>query len=426
MFDVEVAGHPIVRLDAMRRRVRVQLVIPVVGRCVDVTAQPATPAQALRDAAAARRVDLAEVAAAAYRSATEAAAAAAAWTPRPDSPLVATFGGVAFPLLGALYDEGGSPLGEVPPWAEATLGAASLREAGVAAFGSTSTRPVRAALVEALRPLSGGVIDLSGLLVGLIGAPTLEPDRLAALLSSQRVAQRGPVGVDTSVLELARRIVARWGAIRAERVLREALERADGVTRLVDTVRYADWLGDHGPADRLPNGLDELHDVHRALLRSAPANADADAEGRPAAATPRRRRRRGNLHQPLAAPVGFAPVTATTALPAPPAVEGLDGVTLGELDFVVPRVADDLSRWGRLMSNCLGSFAPSVAAGRSSIIGVRRRNRLVYALEVTPARALRQFCGRANRIPDDPHRHQILEFLVERGVIDAASIPRDA
>jgi len=102
----------------------------------------------------------------------------------------------------------------------------------------------------------------------------------------------------------------------------------------------------------------------------------------------------------------------------PEAVEALDGETVDDLTFVVPRTSGDLRRWGREMSNCLGDFAPAVESGLSINIGVRHSNRLLYAVEATPQRALRQFCGRANRVPNPLHNRIVLTALVAAGVID--------
>ena len=84
-----------------------------------------------------------------------------------------------------------------------------------------------------------------------------------------------------------------------------------------------------------------------------------------------------------------------------PAVRALDGQTVGDLTFVVPRTAGDLQRWGRLLSNCLGDFGAAVACGRSTIIGIERANALAFAVEVGAGGAIRQFAGQANRAPGD-------------------------
>lgn len=70
------------------------------------------------------------------------------------------------------------------------------------------------------------------------------------------------------------------------------------------------------------------------------------------------------------------------------------------------------------MSNCLGDFATEVVTGRSSIVGIERGRRLAYAIEVTNSGEIRQFNGRANRIPNKKDRVPIITALVESGAID--------
>ena len=98
------------------------------------------------------------------------------------------FGGIAFPLLGAAYDLGASPLEEIPRWAGPVLAAPTVADGARTAFGASATRPVRRALVEAIRPLPTGQVDLTVLALALMASDVLEPDRLARVLCAPRVA----------------------------------------------------------------------------------------------------------------------------------------------------------------------------------------------------------------------------------------------
>lgn len=69
------------------------------------------------------------------------------------------------------------------------------------------------------------------------------------------------------------------------------------------------------------------------------------------------------------------------------------------------------------MSNCLGDFSAAAVAGRSVIIGVRRSNRLVYAVELTASAEIRQICGPANRAPRPSDRRSIVRMLAQAGAI---------
>ena len=92
----------------------------------------------------------------------------------------------------------------------------------------------------------------------------------------------------------------------------------------------------------------------------------------------------------------------------------------GPFTLVLARSASDLARWGRMLSNCLGSFAPACAEGRSVIIGVRRDDALRYAIELTPTGVVRQFSGRANGRPRPADRRTVIGALVDRGLVDTA------
>ena len=120
----------------------------------------------------------------------------------------------------------------------------------------------------------------------------------------------------------------------------------------------------------------------------------------------------------LAPTTELRPVHSNTALPLPAATRSLHGTAAGSLRLVLPRTAGDLGRWGRLLGNCLGDFAPSAASGRALIVGVERANRLLYAVEINPNRCIRQFSGRGNRPPAPTDRLLVVEALVAAAVVD--------
>lgn len=126
-------------------------------------------------------------------------------------------------------------------------------------------------------------------------------------------------------------------------------------------------------------------------------------------------------HQPvLAAPPTAITVTAATPLPVTPALAEVHERAVGELTLVVPRTVGDLDRWGRMMSNCLGTYGPAVVSGQSTIIGVERAGTLTYVVEIREARTVRQFNGPANRpVPDEVQRAVIGELRAV-GILAAA------
>lgn len=406
-------------------RVRIGLVMPVLDRVVDVSVQPSSAVLALEEAARRSGVPMSAVERDTRVALAAAATTSGAWQPPREIDLVAAFGGAAFPLLGAAYDRGAAPVRELPRWAEPILARATVREGAIAAFGAAATRPVRRALVEALHPLEDGGIDLGALGVAVMAHDTLEPDRLARVLGAARVRQSSLQWPDRSAARATRQVLGRWGPVRTERVLIEALGRPDGVAVLLQTLEHSRQLGDHGPPDPLPGRLDELHDAHRSLLRSA-----TSAPPRPArrhlpdpVATERSTGPTRRSHRPLGPPVTARAVGPHVSLPVPARLRRIDGYRCGELTLVLPHTAGDLERWGRLLSNCLSDFATAVLAGRSTLVGVQRRNSLVYVVELTPTGAVRQFCARANRRPPEHDRQRVLDAL--RAVLDDDAVNDD-
>jgi hypothetical protein len=381
---------------------------------------------------------------AAARSAIhEAAQQAGAWSPSSQQCLRSAFGGIAFPLLAAAYDAGASAIDEVPRWAAPVLAARTVGDGARVAFGTQATRPVRRALVRALEPGPGGTLDLAVLALGLVGAAALEPDRLARVLQAERVVHPPSDLPGPADLRAARAVLAEWGEERAESalvesVLVEAAGRADGLRLLLEATVYARQLGDHGPYP-LPRTLEGLHDVHRALMRTAavppepdPRRRAPEREAAPPAlrdVEPRdRERRRPEPPRPGLAPRALPPPRNAASRPGDRLVpssrlRALDGSSVGDLTFVLPHAEGDLHRWGRLLSNCLADFGTAALTGRSLIIGVQRHNQLTYAVELTPAGVIRQFSGRRNRPPRNEDLCRVIDALVDAGVVDAAAPP---
>jgi hypothetical protein len=72
------------------------------------------------------------------------------------------------------------------------------------------------------------------------------------------------------------------------------------------------------------------------------------------------------------------------------------------------------------LGNCLGSFGPAAAAGRSWLVGVETGDRLAYCLELSSKRAVRQFLAFRNRAVPTHHARRVLLYLAERHVVDPA------
>ena len=186
-IDVCVDGRPVLRLVPLDGRVRVGLTVPGLDRVVDISVQPIAACRSLEDAGRRARVPASAVEADARSAVTEAATRSGGWMPGGQVDLLTAFSGVAFPLLGAAHDAGTPPVPDVPRWAEPMLGAATVADGAAIAFGARSTRPVRRALVETLRPQPDArEAGLGVIALALTGCDVLEPDRLARLLRAER------------------------------------------------------------------------------------------------------------------------------------------------------------------------------------------------------------------------------------------------
>ena len=279
------------------------------GRVVDVSLQPAAACEMLRDAGQGGSHPPSAIETAARDALFEARDRCASWAPPASADLLAGFGGAAFPLLAAAYDAGSAPVREVPRWAEAVVAARTAREGAIAAFGDRTTRPVVRALVDALSPADSSEVGFSNLALAMIGTDALQPDCLARVLGAAAVTHPVQHLPDPSTLHDARRTVARWGPIRAERVLLDAAATADGLRVLLDTIRYARQMHGHGPAV-LPNGLADLHDVYRSRMISAaepPPREEPPPRPPRAAARDRRPHRPRRPPAPPGGPAGTPP-----------------------------------------------------------------------------------------------------------------------
>lgn len=422
---VLTAQTDVLAFTARSGRVSVGLVVPPKPRVVDLSARPGAVTLRLTATAVTLGEHPAQLESAARAAAFEAAALADATLPDREVDLLGILGAIAFPILSATYDLGATPVTCLPRWAVPVFERPTVGDAARVAFDASATRTVRRAMVESLRPLADGTVDLSSLALALMAAPVVQPDRLARILSADRVRQDPAALPDPATLRASRRTLEAWGPVRVERIMSEAAGLPDGLSLVLRAIAYADDLGDHGPSGSLPHRLHELHDVHRALIRS-PAASDPPAPA-PTAPVPAPTPvpAQAPRQQPTPPPhlALRAPATRGRVRPGAPILHQqkhrrLDGLVRGDLTLVLPRTAGDLARWGRLMSNCLGDFAAAAVSGQSAIIGVRRSNRLVYAVELTSSGEIRQFCGTANRAPRPSDRRLIVGTLAEVGAID--------
>ncbi|MCU0270094.1 MAG: PcfJ domain-containing protein [Acidimicrobiales bacterium] len=388
MFDLG-AGGGVTGLAATPDggRVRVGLILPVRRRVVDVSIQPGAVEGAVTGSSGATHGRCApstgEVACWLRRSAE---VVGNDHVPAGDD-LVAVAGAAAFPLLGVAYRCGAAAEREVPRWACPVLTRSTARDAARAAFGvRAATRPVVGALASALLPgREGGPVRFGPLALALMGCDVLEPDDVARLL---RQASEGPIvgWPSPESLAAARTMFAALGRRGALGVLGDVAARPDGFPHLA--IVLVAYHGALSVPTRPANRLDEF-------AAQVVAGLPVDPHPEPPVSAPR------------------APS------PWPPPL-GVHGRTVADLRLVEPRTEAELAAWGRLLGNCLATYAEAQAAGRSRLVGVERQGRLRYCLELTGDGTLRQFLGERNRPVPASDRRAVLDVLRACGVLRRA------
>ena len=116
-----------------------------------------------------------------------------------------------------------------------------------------------------------------------------------------------------------------------------------------------------------------------------------------------------------APPLAAAPIPRPVPRPAAARVERREPVPAGRIEYcepwrrlhrarrgsvelVLPATADEVHRWGQALDNCLGIYARAAEDGRTLIVGIKRDERLVGAVQIsTFDRTIIQIEGRSNR-----------------------------
>ncbi|MEZ5311099.1 MAG: PcfJ domain-containing protein [Microthrixaceae bacterium] len=413
--DVSIGERRILVLTPLDGHVRIGLAMPGIDRVVDLSSQPSAVIKVLREAAATAGTPWGQVEKVMMDAIAVAAESSGAVLPSGCLPS-GTLAAAAFPLLAQAFTPGSSQDWTIPNWAEPILASRTIADATRVAFGDKSTKSVRRAMALSLRPDGAPAqMNLDRLALALMGRDVLQPDRIARVLTAGHVDQSGH-RVDTTAIKDARRVVVRWGDVRCESVLTDAAGDPSGIDTLLATIAYAQQLKDDGPADPLPNRLAELHDSYRVLMRTATVRItpDASAQQSPLPDAP---------HHVLASRTGRQRLDPSVAIDYPTPIAALNGMAIADMRLVLPRTTGDLTRWGRILSNCLDSYDGDAVRGISYIIGIHRNQRLTYAVEVTQSGVLRQFNGHANRRPRSNDRDQVVSALLEAGVIDRRQQP---
>lgn len=442
--DVVVADRTVLRVTADVGHIRVSLVMPGIDRSVEITASPGSAVHALNEAAERAGVPLSQVHAQALGCVDDAAREAGAWLgATTNDSLLARLGGGAFAMLGAAYEWGAQPVSNVPSWALDALRATDPRSAARSLFGDQATRPVGVAFARSLVRVDAAPVDFSRIGLALMGASVLQPDHLAEVLVAPGAPWPTNALPTPSLLVDAQRVVRLWGPAHTRDYLLQGALDDQGRRAFIDCLTFAGDLGPHAPI-RLPGSLVDLVDVYRTHVRTnvyAPVTRLPRIDQRLRDCTdvqdPTESRVRGAQTPPrdvhvapghrLEAPnygMRHAPrvgadvtVTPNSVIPHPAWLRHIDGTTFLRYTFVLPRTCRDLTRWSRVMHNCLDSFGRAAMAGESHLVGVMWQGSLRYVIEINRDRRIRQFSGRSNRVPDVREHDAIVAQLRTREVL---------
>jgi hypothetical protein len=213
------------------------------------------------------------------------------------------------------------------------------------------------------------------------------------------------------------------------RLLTEAASRPDGPALLTRTALLLTGLP-CAVRNQLPSTLDDLHARCLELTPLDPRPA------RIVVVPPPPLPQALHMERPIARRRTPAPGVPTRALAPPagpershpdasslsyrPEVWALHGTYASPtLRFVLPRSVGEVRHWGRILSNCLGTYSSAAQDGRSVLIGVERNDTLAYCTEWDPARrAIRQMLGPRNRAVAATHAADIVCALLAAGLLD--------
>ncbi|MCC7078580.1 MAG: PcfJ domain-containing protein [Acidimicrobiia bacterium] len=421
--------EPRLRVSRAGARVRAELLFLSGKRAVDLSTRPAAVLDVLAAAAGGFGPDGGDrpvLAERLHRRSRE----WQTWAPGAgtDTGALAALGGMTHPVLGFAYDAGVRPAGEIPLWASPALGQESAVDAARMAFGPKATRPVMRAFVGCMAPSPDASeaerpeVQWWQVGVALAGARVLEPDHLAAVMSTP-ARPVGTVPTNDDVADM-RRALELLGPSVAARLAVDALGRDTG-RHLLGILRL--FLTVHRDLERQPpSRLDRLERDCLAVARVDPGPRRPYPQCG-TAPPPRPRANAEAAPDPETAALAIprlAPPVRRRVLPPrfeyPPRIADLHGTAIGELTLVLPWSAHELTVWGRSQQNCLGGFGLAVAAGMSVVVGVRRGRQLVAALELRPeSRTIMQFLGPHNRPVPAGMARPVITYLRLCGLVDS-------
>jgi len=353
---------------------------------------------------------------------------------------------LGYPLVGLARSRGVRPPPFIPRWAEPVLVAAEPRAAARAVFGQRASRRVARALATGLVSHGAQGMVLTPLAFAMALPPAASSDVIANVLEGATADHAPQHWPSVDQLHVIRRGFGLIGAEASARLALETMQILDGPHTLAALMVHLPRLlaSYNRPC---PRRLQQLEGAVAEFVNEPVemARRAAMPGPRPALAAPPR---------PVA-PAPVAPVPAADAagpparrvaaldngggidLPVEPlyapgparevppgqeflyreSVMRLHGARSGEHSLWLPRSRNELRAWGRELANCMPDYCTAVAAHDSVVLGLRRRDKLVAGVELTPdLRRVRQFVRDNNQRPWRAERDALRDMLGRLGV----------
>ncbi len=121
------------------------------------------------------------------------------------------------------------------------------------------------------------------------------------------------------------------------------------------------------------------------------------------------------IHDRLADETGLQKLNCLRGLPLSQEFPILDGIEVGRLKLVVPKVSDDLIFWGQQLKNCLIFYINKVIDLDYAVIGVFLKNEIKYAVGIFNGH-IEQFYGVCNTLPLPEDEKIIRKTLIRYGI----------
>jgi len=120
-------------------------------------------------------------------------------------------------------------------------------------------------------------------------------------------------------------------------------------------------------------------------------------------------------HDELAGGWRRRPIQLDQEIPQTKLAERLHGLQIGDMTVSTAQTTDEMSAWGQVMHNCIGSYGMTAVSGQGVYAAVHRADTMVANLEVRAGRLV-QLLGRFNQRLDDDTRAAIEDGLESAGV----------